>query len=281
MAVPTRDDPKLLSDYGGGWERRHKARPRVGTTYGPGGFKTTSPGGSTFSFGIETEQGKEQIAMLRATNKLKSAEEAPLTRAEKHKDVVRRSIAASEKRRAALKSMYQAEKDAEFAARKQALEEYKAYAEGAPDPKLDVSGEGRAAYFNTAIGKQVTGNLGAHIQASKDKMAAKTKPTSQLREESNVIVGDVFEYRKKKAEGMTRRAEARRTDEEATRPEAPQERASVDAVDTKSGNNVTVLGKTKDGNLMVQDKDTLQKYTASPAQIKPVEKSKIDYDIPV
>jgi hypothetical protein len=73
----------MLSDYGGGWERRHRKNVRAGTTFSSGGFKTTSPGGSTFSFGVDSEQGKRQIAMLRARGQLKTALEAPLTKEDK------------------------------------------------------------------------------------------------------------------------------------------------------------------------------------------------------
>jgi hypothetical protein len=171
MALPTRQDPKRLSDYFGGWERRHKKTPVL------------KPGSPTRSQ-IEKES------------------------AVKYKDIVRRDIDASEKRRAALEAMWQREKDEEFANRKQAIDAYKAYAEGAPDPKLDIGGEGRAAYFNTDLGKRVTNTLAAHFQASKDKAdrqdpsRAENRGPTQGEFEQAKSVGEAFTgYGKKTGSG--------------------------------------------------------------------------------
>jgi hypothetical protein len=126
-----RSNPKRLSDYFGGGGRRKEV-------------PVLSPGSPTRS---EIEAGSRQ----------------------KYKDYVAKDIADSERRRAALEAMWQREKDAETAKRKQAIEEYKVYAEGAPDPKTDIGGVARAAYFNTDLGKKVTDQMSVIIQSSMDK----------------------------------------------------------------------------------------------------------------
>jgi hypothetical protein len=116
----------------------------------------------------------------------------------KYKDFIMKDIASSERRRGALETMWQAEKDAEMTARKQAVEEYKLYMEGAPDPELDTDGVLRAAFMNTPLGRSVSGNLAAHIQASMDKRdqqdpnSPENRSVSQGEYEKAATVGEKF-----------------------------------------------------------------------------------------
>jgi len=167
MSVPTRSDPKRLSDYFGGWAKRHpKAAPRPGTRFEGGGYVDEDAEGRRFAYGVNTEQGKRTTAMMRATGKMKSAKEAPITAAERNKNRIMKNIEDSDKRRKALEAMWKAEKDAVTRERKAAIEEYKGIMETEPDFKDDDEGTQRAAWNNQPHVKAAKEKIKAHIEAS-------------------------------------------------------------------------------------------------------------------
>jgi hypothetical protein len=156
-----RSNPKRLTDYFGGLGNRRKE------------VDVMSPGQPTRS---EIEAVSRQ----------------------KYRNIIKKDIADSERRRAALEGMWQAEKDAELAERKQAVEEYNAYAKGAPDADLDTSGELRAAFWNTTLGKAVSDRMTVNIQASVDKTkrndpnSAENRGVSRQEYEKAATVGEKF-----------------------------------------------------------------------------------------
>jgi hypothetical protein len=156
-----RNNPKRLSDYFGGRGRRKEA-------------PVLSPGQPTRS---QIETASKQ----------------------KHKDFVMRDIEASHKRRAALETMWKDEEARELASRKQAVEEYKIYVDGAPDAELDTDGVLRAAYMNTPMGQTVTANMQAHIQASMNK----SRRSDPNRPENRGPTQGEFEESKKVGERFT------------------------------------------------------------------------------
>jgi hypothetical protein len=209
----------------------------------------------------------------------------------RHRDFVKRDIDAAHKRRTALESFWQAEKDADIASKKQAVEDYKAVTANAPDPKSDPTGELRAAYMNSPLVQKAAAALQAHIAKSMETAKGATPESAKL-----VVGGDSpeggetvaskfqgYDYKDSIAKRMTERAAARQepVPEQGAAPAQKQDKVNVNAVDTKTNNPVTVLGPTKDGKLMVQDKKTLKKYAVPKNQIKPEGKFQADYNIPV
>jgi hypothetical protein len=154
MTAPSASNPKRLSDYSFGYRGRGQ-----------------DP---------KTKFRRDTVKSGRVSGPTDSEREAD-SRA-KYKEFVQKDIAASERRRKALETMWQVEKNQEMAARKQAVEECNAYAAGAPDPKKDITGELRAAYFNTPLGKTVTDNLTAHIQYSMNKNKGLQTPEQVAKE---------------------------------------------------------------------------------------------------
>jgi hypothetical protein len=278
MTAPSAYNPKRLADYSFG-------DPGVMTWRG-------------------RRYGKKSTRRRSPVNTGRSRSEIEAESGARYKDFIRKDIDASEKRRTALESMMNAEVVAEQSARKQAVDEYALFAKGAPDPEKDIGGEGRAAYFNTPLGKRVTANMQAHIQASIDKSNRQKRQSDPraLAQESGLVVGSKgkdgdgsvaqtyqgYDFKKKIAGDMTERAAGRLPPP----PDAPTASPSgqvrgagvetVNAVDKKSGKNITVLGRSKDGKkLRVQDIDTLEEYDVPMTQVEPRKKSKTDYDIPV
>jgi hypothetical protein len=84
----------------------------------------------------------------------------------KYKDFVMRDIAESDQRRKGLEAMWQREVAQRDAARKSAVEDYKAVMESAPDFSEDDTGEMRAAWENQDHVKAVKDRMKAHIQSS-------------------------------------------------------------------------------------------------------------------
>jgi hypothetical protein len=265
MSVPTRYNPKRLADYSFG-----------------------DPG-------IMTHRGR------RYRRKSKSGRRSPVnigrSRADiekesyaNYKDFVRRDIDASEKRRAALQTMWRAEEQADLAAKKQAVDDYKTYMDAAPDAKSDPTGELRAAYMNAPLGKKVSGKMQAHIQASIDKsnrMQRQSDP-EQLAQEANLRVGgtrDKRELDRALGKGDSTRSVAekyyaypKKREEPAPVPETaarPTERQKEITVRLPNGSKGTVTGK-KGDQVKVMDRATRKEKWYSQKDLEIVERRGLD-----
>jgi hypothetical protein len=269
MSVPTAYDPKKLADYSFGDRGRMRAT-----------------GGRSYKYGASKKGGRRRSGVTSGPSR-SEIEQRSLA---KYKDFVQKDIDAAHKRRAALEGMWKAEKDADIAAKKQAVEDYKAATANAPDPKSDPTGELRAAYMNSPLVQKASAALQAHIAKSMEARKGATPESAKL------VVGDTpeggetvaskfqgYDYRDRIAGRMTERAAARQEPAPTAPTPSPRQRAvNVNAVDKKSGKNITVLGRSKDGKkLRVQDVGTLKTYEVPIGQVEQRKKSRADYDIPV
>jgi hypothetical protein len=128
MSVPTRYNPKRLSDY---TLRGGRMKPGRGVMrYGP------------------------------------TAAERTATSRKKYKEFVMADIAASDQRRKGLEAMWQREVAKRDADRKGAVDDYNTVMETAPDFSDDDTGEMRAAWENQDHVKAAKERMRAHIEAS-------------------------------------------------------------------------------------------------------------------
>jgi hypothetical protein len=266
MTVPSAYNPKRLADYSFGdpGQMTHRGRR----------YRSKS-----------TSRRRSPVNTGRSRAEIESESYA------KYKDFVQKDIDAAHKRRSALEGMWQAEKDADIAAKKAAVEDYKAATSNAPDPKSDPTGELRAAFMNSPLVKRASAALQAHIAKSMQESKGATPESAGLvvgEQGSGESVASKFQgydFKDKIANRMTERAAARQEEAPSTvsgPTAAPRQAgADVNAVDKKSGKNITVLGRSRDGkSLRVQDISTLRTYEVPMSQVEPRKKSQTDYDIP-
>jgi hypothetical protein len=149
MSVPTRWNPKRLSDYA--------SRGGTGSPRKPGrGIQRAGP----------------------------TAAERTKASREKYKSFIMADIAGSDRRRKALETMWTAEQDKVTAERKSAVDEYNSVMKNAPDFGDDDEGLLRAAWENEPHVQVVKDRMKAHIQSSLDssnrsKASIKVAPGSE------------------------------------------------------------------------------------------------------
>jgi hypothetical protein len=204
--------------------------------------------GRRFGYGDSKTTGRRRSVSTTGRTRASIEKES----AAKYKDYVKRDIDASQRRRTALETMWRAEEQADLQAKKQAVEEYKVYMEGAPDPKSDPTGELRAAYMNAPLGKKVTGQMQAHIQASIDKSnrgdpnRPENRGPTQGEYQGAASVGERFDGYGRKTGGAAPATEA---------TPGPKGKQKPIAVKLPNGSKGTVVAK--EGNrVQVMDRNT-------------------------
>jgi len=263
---------------------RYKRKPSFteGDTLTGSGVTHTDAKGQKAYFGIETEYAKRAIAAKRARNELKSAEEVPLTRREVQKATVKREIASAQKRRDALKNMYQAEKVAENEARKLAVEEYKVFAAAAPAPETDLDGVLRAAYFNTELGKSVTDNLNVHIRHSMDKNQGAVQDPSTTAMEAGLTVGEdtakdsVADAYQGMKEGVSAKDQKELAAAQDKTPPADVE-VEVDGKKVMTTGNVVMVGGEAKVEVLYNDRKYAIDFTDLPKKVQEQAKASGEY----